>query len=286
MTHASVPAGPPPKINRTVPHSSRVWHYLLGGKDAYEVDRAAGDRYRETFPAVTDVARAARDFQARALRCLTVEEGIRQFLDVGIGLPVAEHTHQTVQRLAPAARIVYADNDPLVLAHARALFAGTPGGAVECVEADLHAPGDLLRRAARTLDLRRPVALILGGVLGHVEDTAEARSLVRALVSGLPAGSCAVISDGTALAAEAVRAQREYNDSGAVPYHLRTPEEISGYFDGLELMEPGVVSCPLWRPASPPRGSARPVDAAGGVGGVGRKPWRAADSGPPPGEGH
>jgi len=262
-----------PEINTSVPQSARIWNYWLGGKDNYPVDRAAGDQYIALFPGVTDIARASRGFLTRAVTYLAGDVGIRQFLDIGTGLPTADNTHQVAQRIAPEARIVYVDNDPLVLAHARALLTSTPEGVTSYIHADLRDPDAILAEAATTLDFSQPVALMLMGIMGHVADYQAARSIVRRLLDGLPSGSYFALNDGTnVISQQFVAAQEGYNQSGAVPYVLRSPEQIAGFFEGLELVEPGVVSVPRWRPA--------PADVAnGGVpaeldafGGVGQKP--------------
>jgi hypothetical protein len=262
---------PAPEIDTSVPHSARIWNYWLGGKDNYPVDREAGDRYREVFPDVIEVARASRAFLIRTIRYLVGEAGIRQFLDIGTGLPTADNTHEVAQRIAPDSRIVYVDNDPLVLVHARALLTSTPEGATSYISADLTDPDAIREAAAKTLDFSQPIALILSGILGHVADTQEARSILKRLMDGLPSGSYLSLNDGTSvISGEAFEeAQQGYNESGAIPYTLRTPEEIASFFEGLELVEPGVVSCPLWRPDEADPDSIRPVDAFGGVG---RKP--------------
>jgi O-methyltransferase involved in polyketide biosynthesis len=257
-------------IDTSVPHSARIWNYWLGGKDNYAVDRAAGDGYAKVFPGITDVARASRSFLTRSIRYLAEEAGIRQFLDVGTGLPTADNTHQVAQRIAPEARIVYVDNDPLVLAHARALLTSTPEGATAYIHADLRDPATITAEAAKTLDFTQPIALILSGILGHVTNTGEARSIVHNLMDALPSGSYLSLNDGTnVISKEFEQAQQGYNQSGALPYVLRAPEEIAGFFDGLELVEPGVVSCPRWRPEPAPSGPPAEVDAFCGVG---RKP--------------
>ncbi|MBO0788592.1 MAG: SAM-dependent methyltransferase [Actinobacteria bacterium] len=254
-------------MDASVPHSARIWNYWLGGKDNYEADRVAGEQFRQVFPAIADIARASRHFLARAIRYLAADAEIRQFLDVGTGLPTADNTHEIAQRIAPAARIVYVDNDPLVLAHARALLASTTEGKTAYIDADLRDPARILAKAAGTLDLTRPVALILNGVLGHLPDLAEARAVVRHLTGGLPSGSYLALMDGTSAlsGAPAEAAQEGYNESGALPYVLRTPAEIASFFEGLELVEPGVVSCPRWRPEATPVGEPAEVDAFGGV---------------------
>jgi len=257
-------------IDTRVPHSARIWNYWLGGKDNYAVDRAAGDEYAKAFPGIRDVAQASRHFLTRTIRYLAEEAGIRQFLDVGTGLPTADNTHEVAQRAAPESRIVYVDNDPLVLAHARALLTSTPEGATAYIDADLREPDKILAEAATTLDFNKPIALILSGVLGHVTDTGQARSIAQRLMGALPSGSYLSLNDGTSVVAgEAYEEAAEtYNESGALPYVLRTPEEIASFFDGLELVPPGVVSCPRWRPGATPSGPSE-VDAFGGVG---RKP--------------
>jgi hypothetical protein len=254
-------------IDTTVPHSARIWNYWLGGKDNYAVDRAAGDEYLKVFPAIADVARAQRAFLARSIRYLAGEAGIRQFLDVGTGLPTADNTHELAQRVAPEARILYVDNDPLVLAHARALLTSTPEGATAYIHADLHEIDKIMAEAAKTLDLAQPIALILHGVLGHIADTGEAHSVVRGLMDALPSGSYLNLADGTKDSSGGFeQAQEGYNETGAVPYALRTPAEIASFFGGLELVEPGVVSCPRWRPDATPDGPSADADVYGGVG--------------------
>ncbi|MBV9448616.1 MAG: SAM-dependent methyltransferase [Streptosporangiaceae bacterium] len=255
-------------IDTSVPHSARIWNYWLGGKDNYAVDRAAGDEYVKVFPGILDVARAQRAFLTRSITWLAGEAGIRQFLDVGTGLPTADNTHQVAQRVAPDARIVYVDNDPLVLTHARALLTSTPEGATAYIEASLGDFGTIMAGAAKTLDFTKPIALILHGILGHVPDAGDARSIVHSLMEPLPSGSYLNLADGTKYAsAEAFEeAQEGYNETGAVPYALRTPEELASFFEGLELVEPGVVSCPLWRPDPAADGPPAEVDVFGGVG--------------------
>jgi hypothetical protein len=257
----------PPEIDATVPNSARIWNYWLGGKDNYPVDRDAGDQYRAIYPEIVDVARASRRFLVRAVRFLAGEAGVRQFLDIGTGLPTADNTHEVAQRVAPDSRVVYVDNDPIVLAHARALLTGGGEGATAYLDADLRDPGAILAAAGETLAFDRPVALMLMGIMGHVGDDEEARSIVGRLLDAVASGSYLALCDGTDTDPAGVAAQARYNESGAIPYHLRSPERIAGFFAGLELVEPGVVSCPRWRPD--PGGAPAAVDAFGGVG---RKP--------------
>jgi hypothetical protein len=180
---------PGPVVDATVPHSARIWNYWLGGRDNYEVDRLAGDQFREAFPAIVDNARAFRQFLHRGIQYLTAEAGMRQFLDIGTGLPTASNTHEVAQQQAPTARVVYVDNDPLVLAHARVLLTSSDEGATDYLHADLHDVDKILAEAARTLDFGAPIALILSGILGHIADYDEARSIVSRLLDALPSGS-------------------------------------------------------------------------------------------------
>jgi hypothetical protein len=260
----------PPEIDATVPNSARIWNYWLGGKDNYPVDRDAGDQYRAIYPEIVDVARASRRFLVRAVRFLAGEAHVRQFLDIGTGLPTVDNTHEVAQRVASDSRVVYVDNDPVVLAHARALLTSTRG-VTAYIDADLHDPDRILAAAARTLDLGQPVGLMLLGILGHIDDDDEARAIVRRLLDAVPPGSYLTICDGTNdLYETGVEAQRQYNESGAVPYRLRSASQIAEFFEGLELVPPGVVSCPRWRPdPGDPDGLPAEMDQ---VAGVGRKP--------------
>lgn len=262
---------PDPLFDPSVAHPARVYGYWLGGKDHYQADREAAEEVIRCCPRVVAGARANRAFLARVVRYLAVECGIRQFIDIGPGLPAPGNTHDVAQAIAPESRIVYVDNDPLVLAHARALLTSTSEGATAYVHADLRDTGEIMAEAAKTLDFTKPIALILSGILGHVTDTDEARSIVRRLMDALPSGSYLSLNDGTSVIApeEFQEAQEDYNQSGALPYVLRTPDEIASFFNGLELVEPGVVSCPRWRPEPTQFGPPADVDAFGGVG---RKP--------------
>lgn len=270
MTQYSPEGGPSvaAAIDTTVAHSPRIWNYWLGGKDNYSVDREVGDQFREIFPQIVDIARASRAFLTRSVEYLAGEAGIEQFLDIGTGLPTVNNTHQVAQRVNPRARVVYVDNDPIVLAHARALLLGSSEGFTTYIDADLHDPERILTLAADSLDFERPVALMLMNILGHVADLDEARAIVARLVAALPVGSHLAVADGTNVidgpafdAAIAI-----WNQAGSLPYHLRTPEQIGQFFAGLELVEPGVVSCPLWRPGTNDIGALVPVDEFCAVG--------------------
>jgi hypothetical protein len=254
------------KIDITVPHSARIWNYWLGGKDNFAVDREAGDQYVEFFPGIVDIARADRAFLGRAVRHLVGDIGIRQLLDVGTGLPTADNTHQVAQRVAPESRIVYVDNDPLVLAHARALLTSSPQGTTDYIDADLREPEEIIEAATKLLDFSQPVALMFMGVLGHISDYDQARSVVRTLLDALPSGSYLTLNEGADTSATLNEAQEVYNNSGAVPYVLRSPEQIAGFFEGLELIEPGLVPITQWRPDSPPSAEAAQIPQYGGVG--------------------
>ncbi|MEU0227419.1 SAM-dependent methyltransferase [Streptomyces sp. NPDC006284] len=256
------------RIDTSVPHSARIWNYWLGGKDNYPVDEQAGDAYTAVFPGIVTIARSSRAFLRRNITYLVAEAGVRQFLDIGTGLPTADNTHEVAQRIAPESRIVYVDNDPMVLAHARALLYSTPEGATAYIDADVLDPESVLADAAKTLDFTQPVALILSNILGHIADHDRARSVVTRLMEALPSGSYLSVNDGSrGIDPEFEQAQDAYNESGAAPYVLRTVEQITAYFDGLELVEPGVVPVTQWRPDA---GSPAP-EPIGEHGGLARK---------------
>jgi O-methyltransferase involved in polyketide biosynthesis len=253
-------------IDTTVSHSARIWDYWLGGTENYAVDREVGDRIEEMLPDIVRQAREDRLFLGRVVRYLAGEAGIRQFLDIGTGLPTADNTHQVAQSVAPESRIVYVDNDPLVLAHARALLSSSPEGSCDYLDADIRNPEGILETAAGMLDFSQPVALMLMGIMGHFTDD-EAYPIVSRLQAGLPSGSYFALYDGASTNEAFNQAQQGYNDSGAVPYHLRSPEQFRRYFEGLDLVEPGVVPLVQWRP-DPDTEQAEIYSYCG----VGRKP--------------
>ncbi|MGH3908944.1 MAG: SAM-dependent methyltransferase [Pseudonocardiaceae bacterium] len=262
----------PPDLDTSQPQAARVWNYWLGGKDNYPVDREAGEQIRATMPGIIETARAVRGFLVRAVHYLAGEVGTRQFLDVGTGLPTLNNTHEVAQGTAPECRIVYVDNDPLVLAHARALLTSTPEGVTDYIDADLREPEKILQEAARTLDFSQPIALMLLGILNHIMDTDESYVVVNRLLDALPPGSYLVMSHFTALVDSAVveEGMRLYNESGGTPpVRGRSRQELIRYFDGLELLEPGLVSVSLWRPEPTQIGSTAEVYEFCGVG---RKP--------------
>ncbi|MFW6693084.1 SAM-dependent methyltransferase [Streptomyces sp. MAR4 CNX-425] len=253
-------------IDPTRPHQARVWDYWVGGKDHYAADREMAAQVIDVFPGIVDVARQSRAFLRRAVRHLVGEAGIRQFLDIGTGLPTANNTHEVAQALHPACRIVYADNDPLVLAHARALLTSSDGGATDYVDADVRDVDLLVTEAARTLDFSQPVALMLLGVLGNVPDDDECGRIVGRLLDAVVPGSYLVINDGIDTE-ERMRATEEYNEKAASPYTNRSPRQIASFFTGVEVLEPGVVSTSRWRPdAHQVGGPSAEVAARCGVG--------------------
>jgi hypothetical protein len=264
--------GRAPRLDTTVAHNARVWNYWLGGKDNFGVDRQVGDQIAQMFPVIREVAAADRQFLARVVGFLAGEAGIRQFLDIGTGLPTANNTHEAAQMLAPGSRIVYVDNDPLVLVHARALLTSHPEGVTDYVDADVHDPDEILLAAARTLDFAQPTAVMMLGILNFVMDTGEAQAIVHRLMDALPAGSYLALSHPTIeLGGEAnVEAMAFWNEHAAPPIRARTGAEIARFFQRLELLEPGLVSCSQWRPEpTETGGTPTPVPQYGAVG---RKP--------------
>ncbi|WP_443062749.1 SAM-dependent methyltransferase [Streptomyces sp. NBC_00390] len=258
------------RIDTSRPHTARIWNYWTGGKDNYVVDREAGDQIRELHPGIGEYALADRRFLGRSVRYLAAEAGIRQFLDIGTGLPSADNTHEVAQRVTPDARIVYVDNDPLVLAHARALLTSSPEGRTDYLDADLRDVDTILERAAQTLDFKQPVALMLLGVVIFVEDHEESYDVVRRLMDALPSGSHLVLSHTITSPAmpDVDAAVAFWNEHGTPKLTQRTPEQVERYFDGLELLAPGVVSCNRWRPDA---GDPANPDEVAMFGGVGRK---------------
>ncbi|MFC6017011.1 SAM-dependent methyltransferase [Plantactinospora solaniradicis] len=239
-----------PTLDTTVPHSARLWNYWLGGKDNFAPDRAAGDEIARRLPSIIDLAVADRAFLGRMVRHLVADEGIRQILDIGTGLPTADNTHQVAQSIAPESRIVYVDNDPLVLVHARALLASSAEGATNYVQADLNDPETILREARRTLDFDQPVAITLLGIMHFILDDERAREVVRELVDAVPSGSYLAIAHGChdINRAEADNIVSFWNEHGTPKIVYRSSAEIARFFDGLDLLSPGVVPCSRWRP--------------------------------------
>jgi hypothetical protein len=255
----------------TVAHPARIWDYWLGGKDNFAADREAAEKVLEVMPVVASIARANRGFLGTAVHHLSAEAGVRQFLDIGTGLPTASNTHEVAQGVAPESRIVYVDNDPIVLTHARALLTSDRRGATACIDADIHDTGVILAKAGETLNVSEPVAVMLLAVLHFIPDEDDPYGITARLMEALPPGSFLVISHAAndiQAGAMAAGAQR-YNEHSAVPITPRSREQVVRFFDGLEIVEPGVVPLGHWRPgpaASVPRPSLP------GYCGVARKP--------------
>jgi S-adenosyl methyltransferase len=255
-----------PKIDTGVAHPARVYDYWLGGKDNFAADREAAEKVLAVTPGLRARVRANRAFLARSVRYLVTECGIRQFLDIGTGIPTANNTHEVAQAAAPDARIVYVDNDPIVLAHARALLSTASQGATAYLEADLRDPDTIFSGARRTLDFSEPITLMLLGILHLVQDSEDPYGLVAGYVAALPAGSYLTISHPASdINPHQAEAQRRYNERVSTPQTLRSYEQVSRFFDGLELVPPGVVPVHTWHPGPdeeiPPGG----VSAHGGV---------------------
>jgi hypothetical protein len=261
--------GEPPSFDTTVAHPARVYDYLLGGKDNYQADRLAAEEIIAISPNVLPTVRANRAFLRRAVQYLAGEAGIRQFLDIGTGLPTAENTHQIAQEINPQARIAYVDNDPIVLAHARALLTSTPEGATAYIHADARDTAAILREAAATLDFSEPVAVMALCVMQYVPDSAAPHQIVARLMDAVPAGSYLAMSDTTRDidTEQMITGAAKYNARlGPSRFTPRTREEITRFFDGLELIDPGLVPLPQWRSL------ASPAQRIPAVAGVARKP--------------
>jgi hypothetical protein len=266
-TGAAQPAG----IDSTVAHPARVYDYWLGGTSNFAADREAAERVLAATPGLRARVRANRAFLARVVRYLAAEAGIRQFLDVGTGIPSANNTHEVAQAAAPDSRVVYVDNDPIVLIHAQELLASAPEGATQYIEGDLRDPAAILAAAARTLDFTRPTALMLLGVLHLIGDSEEPYRIVAELMDALAPGSYLAISHPASdiNAAAQAEAQKRYNERVSTPQTLRDRAEVTRFFDGLDLVPPGVVYVHAWRPDP---GDPSPAGGVSAHGGVARKP--------------
>jgi SAM-dependent methyltransferase len=256
------------RFDVSVAHVARVYNYWLDGKDNFTADRVAGDAAIAVYPGIRLSARANRAFLERAVRYLAVTEGIRQFLDIGTGLPTANNTHEVAQAAAPDSRIVYVDNDPLVLAHARALLTSSPEGATAYLDADLRDTEKILAQAAATLDFSQPVAIMLIAILHYIPDLEEAREIVARLLGAVRPGSFLVISHaGSDLFPDEIAAfEKSLNEHLPGDRHMARPRDVVGqFFDGTELVAPGVVRVSQWRPGSAEE-AATPTTLWGGVG--------------------
>lgn len=257
-----------------MPHPARVYDCWLGGKDNFAADRIAAQAAIEIFPKTVQSARACRGYLKRAVRYLAVEAGVRQFLDLGSGLPSANNVHEVAQRAAPDSRVVYVDSDPVVLLHARALLRGAAEGATGYIEADLRDPAPILRAAEQTLDFGRPVAVLMLAVLHFVTDAQDPAAVIAAYMDAMPPGSYLIIGHHTGdiypELHEFARRMSELNP--AFPATLRTRDEVTRLFAGLDLIPPGVVQISRWRPDS----ELDEATAAALWGGIARKPAPAA----------
>jgi hypothetical protein len=262
----------PPEFNTGVPHSARVYDYLLGGKDNFAADRKVGDAIIEEIPSAPLLARGNRAFLGRAVRYLAAEAGIRQFLDIGTGIPSAGNTHEVAQQVAPDARVVYVDYDPIVLAHARALMTSDPAGATAFILGDFREPGKILADPAlrQTLDLDQPVALMLVALLHFFTDEENPHAIVSELLDALPAGSYLTLTNLTAdFSSDQAERARQAGQRGGITYVPRTKAEFASFFTGLDLVEPGVVFTQAWRPdAGAPTTPSGPTSYVA----IGRKP--------------
>ncbi|MFF1908145.1 SAM-dependent methyltransferase [Kitasatospora sp. NPDC058218] len=259
-------------VDTSAPHSARVYDYWLGGKTNFPPDRAMGQAIEQAVPSVKAMAKENRAFQGRAVRYLAREQGIHQFLDLGTGIPTSPNTHEIAEAVSPGTRVVYVDNDPIVLAHARALMVSTPASRTTYIHADLGKPTELLGDPAltSTLDLDRPVGLLMIAVLMLVADEDDPWAKVAALRDALPSGSCLALTHPTQdFDPESVAKVAEAARAGGMTLVPRTREEVARFFDGWELIEPGVAPVMAWRPDGEP-----PADptAAYYWGGVARKP--------------
>jgi len=239
-------------IDTSVAHSARVHDYWLGGKDNFAADRAAGDAVFQAYPGIVASVRANRAFLARVVRFLAAEAGIRQFLDIGTGIPAANNTHEVAQSVAPGCRVVYVDYDPVVLMHAQALLTSSAQGALDYIDADLRDPQKILAQAAQTLDLSRPVAVMLIAIMHLIGDQDDPDGIIRQLMAAVPAGSYLALSQVASdiEAEQMAEAAKRYNRLARETQSHRTHAEVMRFFDGLELLEPGLVPVQRWRPAS------------------------------------
>jgi S-adenosyl methyltransferase len=235
------------RVDATAPNVARVWNYMTGGRDNFEADRVAARELIAVSPVMADVPQASRAFLRRVVRFLAAEAGIRQFLDIGSGIPAAGSTHEIAQAVDPASRVVYVDNDPVALAHARALLQSRPEGAISYLNVDAREPGRVIAAARRTLDLSQPTALLMIGVLNFIEGPGLVAGVLSALVAALCPGSYLAIMQ-SAADDGLVAVQRRWNALAALPVWLRDRAEVASWLDGLSLVEPGIVEVPEWRP--------------------------------------
>jgi hypothetical protein len=247
---SSAKPGPLP-LDTSVAHQARMYDYLLGGKDNYAADRAAAEAWREIDPDIVFGARSNRAFLGRAVRYVTAEEGLRQFLDIGTGIPTSGNTHQVAQSIAPESRVVYVDYDPIVLAHARALLISSEAGATEYIDADLRDTGTILTQAAKLLDFTRPVAVTLMAVLHAIPDSDDPYAIVTQLMDAVPPGSCLALTHSASdLLGTEQRQDLEDVNSRMIQqqFTYRSREQVARFFEGMDLVAPGLVRVEEWRP--------------------------------------
>jgi hypothetical protein len=244
------PARAPAGIDTSVAHPARVYDYWLGGKDNFAADRDAAEQVIAARPTILRDIRANREFLHRAVRYLAAQAGIRQFLDVGTGIPTSPNVHEIAQGIAPETRVVYADNDPIVLSHARALLTSTPEGVTDYVDADLRRPDEILRHAERTLDFTRPVAVVLVGIMHLISDDEDPCGLAARLMAATAPGSYLVITQPASdiHADAAAEGARRYNERVATKQTRRSRAEVARFVEGLDVVQPGVVQMHRWRP--------------------------------------
>jgi hypothetical protein len=256
-------------FDTSVAHVARVYDYWLGGKDNFAVDRAAGEQAIAVYPDIVHSVRANRAFLARTVRYLAAEAGIRQFLDIGTGIPTANNTHEVAQSAAPGCRVVYVDNDPIVLAHARALLTSGPAGVTAYIDADLRDTRKILAVASQTLDFSRPVAVVLMAIMHLIGDGDDPYGTVAKLIGAVPPGSYLAMSHiASDIEPEALgKAKERVSRLALVEQTYRTHAEVMQFFDGLEMVEPGLVRVQEWRPGS----EIEAKSPAALWGGVGRK---------------
>jgi hypothetical protein len=238
-----------PQVDTSVANTARAWNYMIGGKDNFEADREAARQLIAVAPVISVAAPASRAFLSRAVRYLADEAGIRQFLDIGTGLPTAGNTHEIAQSVAPECRIVYVDNDPVVLVHARALLTSCPEGATSYIDADARDPGKILVEAAETLDFGEPIAIMMVDLLDFIEDDAAVSVAVSMLLAAVPSGSyLTIMHPASDLDPALLTAARRWNSLAAQQVRLRSRQEVAAFLTGLALVEPGLVTVPQWRP--------------------------------------
>jgi O-methyltransferase involved in polyketide biosynthesis len=265
-------AGALPGLDTTVANPARVWNYWVGGKDNFAADRRVGQQVLELLPVMPMIARYARRFLSDTVHRLSAEQGIRQFLDIGTGLPTADNTHEVAQRADPGARIVYVDNDPVVLAHARALLTSSPEGRTGYVAADLRDTGALLAGAQQMLDFSQPVAVLLIAILHFIPDADDPGRVVARLMDAVPSGSyLAMVHAASDIQAEAVaKGMGLYNQMSSTPITLRSRAQVTRFFDGLDLVRPGVVPLDKWW--APDEVESGAAGRLAGYAGLARKP--------------